>query len=343
MSALTENEIRPDELMAEQARRFENDVRRLMAHKHEFVRVPCPACDQMDGRHTFIKYGMDYETCPQCETIYANPRPSPEHLESYYTHSENYEYWSKYIFPASENARREKIFKPRVQRVLSVCDRFQLPTRMLLEVGAGFGIFCEEMMKTGRVQHVVGVEPTPDLAEVCRTRGITTIQKLVEQIDLAELEAYGGQADVVANFEVIEHLFSPRDFLQQCAKIMRPGAVLILTCPNGKGFDVTVLRELSSAVDVEHINLFNPESLALLMRSCGFDVIESQTPGQLDAELVRKQILSGAFDAKHHPFLQRVLIDDWDRVGNNFQRFITDNNLSSNMMLIARRRAEDPS
>lgn len=335
---LTESEIRPEALMAEQARLFAEDIARLMANRDAFVCVPCPACDQADYRPAFSKFGMGFVTCMQCETMYANPRPTPEHLADYYAHSQNYEYWSKAIFPASEAARREKIFKPRVQRVLEICKRFGIPGHMLLEVGAGFGIFCEEMKQADYFQRVLAVEPTPYLAEDCRRRNLSVIEKPVERITKNELLQPGETINVIVSFEVIEHLFSPRDFLLQCASLLECGGVLMLTCPNGKGFDITVLQEKSTVVDVEHITLFNPASLTHLMEECGFEVIEQQTPGLLDAELVRKQALSGELDLSGQPFLKQILIDEWAEKGAAFQQFLIDNHLSSNMLLVGRKR-----
>ena len=63
--------------------------------------------------------------------------------------------------------------------------------------------------------------------------------------------------------------------------------------------------------------------------------MESETPGRLDAELVRKQALAGEIELEG--FLRRVLIDDWDRAGDAFQDFLAANGLSSNMWLVARR------
>lgn len=336
---LTEQEIRPEHLMEEQARLFALDIARLMAHRPEFIEVPCPACGKNEPAPAFEKTGMPFVHCQHCATLYASPRPQPTHLDDYYQNSQNYEYWSKHIFPASENARREKIFKPRVAQVLDICQRFQLPTKTLLEVGAGFGIFCEEMVKTGQFQQIIAVEPTPYLAEDCRRRGLTVIEKPIEKISKQELTEHHPNIQVIACFEVIEHLFSPREFLQQCADLLDPGGLLIVTCPNGLGFDIVTLREKSSAVDVEHINLFNPESLTHLMQACGFEVIETQTPGQLDAELVRKQLLAGDLDVETHPFLKQVLIDQWETHGAAFQQFLVQNKLSSNMLLAGRKRA----
>ena len=52
---------------------------------------------------------------------------------------------------------------------------------------------------------------------------------------------------------------------------------------------------------------------------------------------MRKKALAGELDAAS-PFLQRVLIDEWDRLGEPFQDFLAAHGLSSNMWLVARRR-----
>lgn len=329
---LKESEIRPDELMKDQAERLAADIRRLLQHKHEFVTVNCPACGSVESHKAYEKYEIQFVVCEQCETVYANPRPRPEHLEEYYANSENYAYWNKYIFPASEVVRREKIFKPRVQKVIEICQKLNVQTNTLLEVGAGFGIFCEEMQKIGVFGKIIGVEPTPALAETCRIRGINLIEKPIEKID------FGNEIiDVIVNFEVIEHLFDPREFLVKCYELLAEGGILIVTCPNSKGFDIVTLGEKSSAVDNEHLNLFNINSLTMLLESCGFEVIEQQTPGKLDAELVRKQIILGEIDVSTQPFLKQILIDEWEKLGEAFQNFLSENLLSSNMLLVARK------
>jgi len=140
---------------------------------------------------------------------------------------------------------------------------------------------------------------------------------------------------VIVNFEVIEHLYSPKEFIAGCRKIVKEGGLLILTCPNGEGFDVATLGTVSDTVDHEHLNYFNPESLGSLLKNSGFEILDTMTPGKLDAELVRNKIIEGSFSIEE-PFLKRVLVDDWDKLGHSFQQFLQDNLLSSNMLLIAR-------
>lgn len=331
---LSESEIRPDELMRTQAEKYAEDVRWLLARKREFVTVSCPACGGDRSQREFEKYKLSYRRCSTCRTVYVSPRPSLALLEEYYANSQNYAYWTERVFPASEAARREKIFVPRVERLLEICKRLGVGLDCLLEVGAGFGIFCDEVVRRRAFARTIAVEPTPGLARRCRSRGLEVIEQPIAKVDLG-----AATVDVMASFEVIEHLFSPREFLEQSQRLLTPGrGILVLTCPNVDGFDVGLLGARSSTFDTQHLNYFHPGSLSGLLASVGFEVLEVQTPGELDAELVRKAILSGEYTTDL-PFLRKVLIDEWPRLGQPFQEFLSRNLLSSHMWVAARRRA----
>lgn len=329
---MKESDIRPDELMEDQTKYFLEDLKWLIRQKGNFVKVPCPACGSSSSKNVFTKNNMDYMECLQCATIFINPRPTPEILESYYRNSKNYQYWNRYIYPASDDARREKIFKPRAKRLIEICKKNNIKTNLLLEIGAGFGTFIEEIRKYGIFRKIIAVEPTPDLAQTCRGKNIETIETPIERVFFKT-----NHVDVIACFEVIEHLFSPKLFIEKCSSLLSNGGILVLTCPNAKGFDISILQELSNSVDVDHLNYFNPYSITTLVKESNLEVLELITPGELDAELVRKKILDGDFDVSSQPFLKKVLIDDWSRLGVPFQKFLSDNELSSHLWVVAQK------
>ena len=62
------------------------------------------------------------------------------------------------------------------------------------------------------------------------------------------------------------------------------------------------------------------------------------TPGRLDAELVQMAIQEGTFDVSDRPFLRRVLVEEWDRLGWPFQQFLAEQGLSSHMWMAAKKR-----
>jgi 2-polyprenyl-3-methyl-5-hydroxy-6-metoxy-1,4-benzoquinol methylase/ribosomal protein S27E len=330
---LSESELCPDDLLRGQEEAFARDVARLRARSAGFVRCDCPACDGTDVEPIFEKEGFAYVRCGSCRTIYMDPRPSPDIMADYYASSENYRYWASFIFPASEDARRRKIHEPWFARVVDYCTRFGIEKGMLVDVGGGFGTFAEVAVADGSFERVVVVEPTPELAAACRERGLEVIETRVEDV-----AGRVSGADVVVSFETIEHLFSPREFLHQVKKMIKPGGLLVVSCPNGEGFDIATLGAVSLAVDPEHVNLFNPSSLSLLLEKEGFKPLEVTTPGRLDAEFVRTAVLEGRHSLDGQPLLERILITEWDRLGQPFQNFLAANGLSSHMWATARAR-----
>jgi 2-polyprenyl-3-methyl-5-hydroxy-6-metoxy-1,4-benzoquinol methylase len=327
-----ENDIRPTDLLEGQLTAMTIDIGRLLVNADKFVHINCPACDNPESKAKYQKYGLHFVECIKCSTVFTNPRPTDKVLEDFYKHSVNYAYWNTFIFPKSELARRKSIFAPRVDRTIEFCGKYGVPTNSLLEIGAAFGTFCEEMKSRKLFDRIVAVEPTPNLAETLRNKNIEVIEDVLENIQFAENEKF----DVVVNFEVIEHIFSPKSFIQSSRQLLKNGGLFIITCPNGKGFDFEQLGEKCNSLDHEHLNYFNTESLPLLLERCGFEVLEVLTPGVLDAELVRNKVMSGSVNISGQRFLQTVLIDRWDELGQQFQAFLADNKLSSNLWVVAR-------
>jgi 2-polyprenyl-3-methyl-5-hydroxy-6-metoxy-1,4-benzoquinol methylase len=297
------------------------------------VLVPCPACGSHRAEPAWEKFTLVYQRCTECATVYLSPRPDPALLAQYYTTSENYEYWNRVVFPASEDTRREKVFAPRAERIVDIARRHGSSMRVLVDVGAGFGTFCEEVTRTGAFARTIALEPEPHLAQTCVVKGLEVVQAPVEQAQMPVDEV-----DVITSFEVIEHLFSPRELLLRCADLLAPGGLFVVTCPNVKGFDIVVLGAGANAVDTEHLNYFHPASLSQLLRDTGFEVLEAQTPGKLDAELVRRKALAGEIDLSGQPFLEQVLLERWEEAGCLFQAFLQAGGLSSNMWLVGRKR-----
>jgi len=333
---MKEASIRTDQMVEQSLRMHDEDVAWIRGHARGFVEVACPACESSPRRFEFERDGFQFQRCLACETLYISPRPTAELLGEFYRRSKVINYFNDVIFPSSEEARRKQIFAPRAERVVELCRRHGASMELLVDVGAGFGTFCEEVVRIGAFGRVVAVEPSPTLAATCRSKGLTVIEQTIEDARLEGMSA-------ITNFELVEHLFSPRDFLEGCAQALPVGGLLILTTPNIRGFDLAVLGKLSDNVlGPNHINYFHPRSLSLLLQRSGLEVVEVATPGKLDAELVRKKILAGKLDVSSQPFLRQVLVDEWETAGPAFQSFLSENKLSSHLWVVARRVAGAP-
>jgi SAM-dependent methyltransferase len=202
-----------------------------------------------------------------------------------------------------------------------------------IEIGPGFGTFSALAKDSGFFSTVSVVERTPSMAEACRAKGLHVIESTLEEVTNEVFQA----ADVVVCFEVIEHIFEPIEFLAGVSRMLKPGGLFMFTCPNGKGFDTEMLREASPSVDTEHVNLFNPQSAAVLLNRAGFEVLHTETPGRLDVEIVRRAVLAKEVDLTEDAFWRTLLIEKFDAMGVNFQRFLVEHKLSGNMRVIARK------
>lgn len=329
---MKENDIRPKELDKDKFKALEKDIEFLRSKHPEFKKVNCPACDSSKCHNKFTKYDFNFDQCTHCRTVFMNPRATPEILSLFYKNSALYDYWNKYIFPASNEVRRLKIIKPRVSKITKLVKKYKINTNKVLEIGAGFGLFCEEFQKCFRKSEVMAVEPNKSLAKSCTEKGIKTISEPIEKVD-----SYEEYFSILASFEVIEHLYSPCEFLLNCHRLLGKGGIIVLTCPNYEGFDIQTLGVSSESIDAEHVNLFNPRSIQHLLKRTGFEILECSTPGLLDAEIVRNKILENKLDLSEQPFLNSILVDKWDEIGDNFQTFLQQNNLSSNMWTVARK------
>ena len=156
------------------------------------------------------------------------------------------------------------------------------------------------------------------------------IEKPFEQIELTDA------FDVIASFEVIEHLFCPKDFLVWAKNALRTKGILILSCPNIEGFDTILLERHSDAVDHEHLNYFNPTSLTVLLEKAGFRNVTVTTPGVLDVDLVRRGRKNGHVDDLRLGPLLTALLDRNDNCTDaTLQSFLQQVKMSSNMMAVA--------
>lgn len=330
---LKENQIRNSKITVEQNIALLTDIGRLLTNSKFFKEINCPSCDSDKYINRFDKNGFHYVTCENCSTFFINPRPTPEILESFYRESLNYAFWNSNIFPKSEEMRLQKIFIPRINNLIKMIEKYKINKNAILEVGGGFGTFCSELAKRNIFKKIVVVEPVHELAETCKKRGLFVLEDPIEKVHFQDNDKF----DVIVSFEVIEHLFSPQNFISSISSFLNENGLLIITCPNGSGFDIEILKTESVLVDHEHLNYFNPKSIKHLFEKNKLEILEIITPGELDAELVRNKVLSDKINLNSQPFLKKVLIDEWDLLGEKFQQFLIDNKLSSNMWVVAKK------
>jgi 2-polyprenyl-3-methyl-5-hydroxy-6-metoxy-1,4-benzoquinol methylase len=329
---MKEADIRPARVHERYLTLTQEDTKTFFADHESWAECPCPGCGSESVAPAFTKHGFRYVECTACASLFASPRPPQSALDHFYRDAPSSRYWAQEFFPAAEEARREKIIRPRVRRILEHerVRRLGSDRPVVVDVGAGAGVFLTELLEAAPGAKVVAVEPGEDLADQARSRGLQVVEEPVEQC--GELT---GEADIVTSFEVIEHVHDSLTFVRAVARLARPGGQVLVTGLNGDGFDVQVLWSRAKAVSPpHHLNFLSVQGLESLFRRAGLTEVEIETPGELDVEIVRKGLAEGlAPDAPR--FLRLLLERRSDEVGDRFQEFLRDAKLSSHTWIWA--------
>ena len=326
---MKEQEIRSHTALNRYLELVQEDIARYFVDPGQFHFVDCPACNGKKHTLEFKKVGFPYVSCEACGTLFANPRPTSAMLRDFYLNASSSRYWIEEFFLPVAEARREKIFRPRAQHVAERLLASSIGT--VGDIGAGFGLFLEELSKLWPDTHMVAIEPSSKMAAICRSKGLDVAQATIE-----ELEGYEGRFDVVTAFELLEHLYEPRVLVEKVFHLLRPGGYFLATTLNGSGFDIQVLWESSKSVfPPHHLNFLNPRSVAELCESVGLLVEEVTTPGQLDWDIIEGAITMDHVEAGR--FWSLLARRGNETSKREFQSWLSRHNLSSHMRILTRR------
>ena len=100
--------------------------------------------------------------------MFVNPRPKKEAFDNYYSNSESSKFWANEFYKETEKERRIKIWKPKAQLVTKKIKNLNI--KSVGDIGGGYGIFIEEFQKINPKISTLIIEPSQQLAQVCRNK-----------------------------------------------------------------------------------------------------------------------------------------------------------------------------
>lgn len=325
---MKEEEIRKRDVLNRYLCLVQEDSARLFQDRSAFVKSDCPACGDTEPISQFDKMGFSYVQCGKCETLFVSPRPAYKDLMKIYVDSPSTRFWVNNFFLPMAEVRREKIFKPRAE---FIAESFpEIRSGRMADIGGGFGLFLEELKKLWPESDIVAIEPSVDMAKICRGKGLKVLESTLEDVDPEE------RFDLMTAFELVEHLHDPLPFVEKLYSLLKPGGYLFLTTLNGLGFDIQILWERAKSVfPPPHLNFFNPRSMETLLVRKGFKIVEIATPGQLDWDIIEGAYRHEGLDPGR--FFKTVSRHGTDEAKRDLQQWIRANNFSSHMRVIARK------
>ena len=150
----------------------------------------------------------------------------------------------------------------------------------ILDIGCGGGLLCEPMARLGA--RVTGVDPAARNIPVAKLHAEQSGLEIDYRVATAEeLAEAGEQYDAVLNMEVVEHVPDPQAYLDACAKLLRPGGVMITSTlsrnPKSYVFAIVgaeyVMRWLPKGTH-QWSKFITPDELFRMLAGAGLDPVD---------------------------------------------------------------------
>lgn len=229
---------------------------------------PCPVCghegarewlqapDRFHGRQK--KYTL--ARCPACSLVWLSHPPKPTEMHLHYTDA-----YHKLISAAGENSPGR--WRDRMQ-TLGQCKQ----SGALLDLGCSSGGFLGCLQ--GDSWKLYGIEMSADCARRAEAR--TGAHVFVGDIPDAPFppESF----DVITCFDVLEHLYEPRQVMAKVREWLKPDGVFYVQVPNVDSAEARVFRSYWCGLELpRHLFHYSPASLSHLAKSVGLQEISLAT------------------------------------------------------------------
>ncbi len=230
----------------------------------------CPACGgsgsflltATDSNRKTTDKAFDYYTCAGCGLIFMQSPPDdmgPYYRGGYDPIPQNLEALRQ--IASREHFRSNPILKHKKG------GRF-------LELGPWRGVLCCLMKDAGF--EVTGIERDARCVDFLRnTVGINAIQS---SNPLQTMRGMDAGFDVIAAWHSMEHLPTPWLVIQEAARLLNPGGILLLAMPNPESFEFDVLKARWMHLDApRHLYFFSIHSLIGLCGAHGLVPLDVTT------------------------------------------------------------------
>jgi len=224
------------------------------------TRIACPICGVTAAPAERVG-SATYFGCPVCETLFQHPMPTIDQMRAYVDAEYAGGVYNDYVAAAQ---LKSLTFDARMATI-----RERVGLGRLLDVGASCGFLVEAALRSG--YDAYGVELS---AEAIAKAPPAIRQRLtlgdVNSLDLQAQATF----DVVTAFDLIEHVFDPKEFLTSLHRVVKPGGWIVITTPDvGHVLRYVLRARWPMFQPMQHTVLFARRGLRLALSAAGFDDI----------------------------------------------------------------------
>ena len=134
------------------------------------------------------------------------------------------------------------------------------PGQKVLEIGAGDGFFLEQLKRANIA--AIGLELNTDAIAKGERKGLRMYNEMIEDHAAAHPEEY----DVVCCFQVLEHIYHVKSFLDASLKALKRGGKLIIGVPNNNPYLFKQDKWHTLNLPPHHAGLWNKRAFTELQK-----------------------------------------------------------------------------
>ena len=200
-------------------------------------------------------YRMKVGYCPTCSMVQLIDQPERERM-----------FHDHYAFFSSTSTFMARHFKQLSENVLT---RFPIRDPFIVELGSNDGILLQNFAKKG-IKHL-GVEPSSNVAQVAREKGINTISTFFDEATAEKILGEYGNASAIIAANVMCHIPDLHSVVRGMKKLLKPDGVIIMEDPNlGDIIEKTSYDQIYD----EHVFYFSLLSLSNLFNQYNLEIFD---------------------------------------------------------------------
>jgi SAM-dependent methyltransferase len=134
------------------------------------------------------------------------------------------------------------------------------PGQKVLEIGAGDGFFLEQLKRAN--VDAIGLELNLDAIAKGEKKGLRIYNEMIED----HAAAHAGEYDVVCCFQVLEHIYNVKSFLDASIKALKKGGKLIIGVPNNNPYMFKQDKWHTLNLPPHHAGLWNKRAFTELQK-----------------------------------------------------------------------------
>ena len=269
----------------------------------------CLVCSSKKITVLFRKNGFTFDKCNDCSFVFVNPRPSEKDLMPFY--NENF-FKGKVKFPerwAKNYCEGVTSYIGRSKKTLKKIGHYKKSGK-LLDIGCGLGYLIEQAGKEG--WEAMGLEISDYAVKVCLDKKLEVLKGQVEK-----LGSFSSSFDVIVAQDVLEHVFSPENFLNRINKLLKNNGLLVLELPNNSSLRAKLFgKAWIEYIPPVHLNFFDKSTLNRILWNHGFEVKKIYSEISITLGL-REKIRKLARNQPHSIF---EILNSFDVLVTNFKR-----------------------